>query len=162
MLLLCRGDKLRKQTITAFFIFTVSGGFSLLICRVLSNYILSLHFNNYRFWGEVINNFATFLSVLLFIIGNLGCACLVSIIPCIYLNQVKRLSIAFVLPYFCVIFLIYSLSVAFYLNLAGVTLPIISMFLYVVILPFICTAFPIWFAYSVYRIYRLAKASAEF
>lgn len=151
------GGHVIKRTVTTFFIFSLFGGFALVIGRVISSYILSQRFNNERFLIEIMGNFQDITSSLIFYIINCASACAIAIVPCVYLYQARRLPTSFMASYSLAVFLISAICAAFYINFVRLTLPLGALSIYIIVLPFICTIFPIWFAYGVYRIYWLAK-----
>jgi len=155
------GVVLRKQAIVAFLIFTVVGGIGLCVCRCMTNYFLYSRFFNDRFILDMMENFSSIAAILFYLAENLLEAAVFSIFPVVYLYQLKRLPIVFVMSYSGAIYLIGAIGVAFYLNLARVTLPVNSILVYVLLTPFLYIIVPIWFAYLVYYIYWLARTEMK-
>ncbi|WP_422533368.1 hypothetical protein [Bartonella apis] len=155
------GVVLRKQAVIAFLIFTVVGGFGLCVCRCMTNYFLYSRFFNDRFILDMMENFSSIAAILFYLAENLLEAAVFSIFPTVYLYQLKRLPIVFVMSYSGAIYLMGAIGVAFYLNLARVTLPLNSILVYVLLTPFLYIIVPIWVAYMVYYIYWLAHAEMK-
>ncbi|WP_297326707.1 hypothetical protein [uncultured Bartonella sp.] len=126
------------------------------------NYVLYSRFFNERFILEIVENFSSVTAFTIVIIENLLVSAVFSIFPTVYLYQLKKINITFVLTYSMTIYLIGAIGVAFYLNLARVTLPLSSILYYVLLAPFFYVILPIWFAYSVFRIYWLAHSQMKF
>lgn len=152
---------LRKQAIIAFLIFTVCGGIALFACRCLTNYFLYSRFFNERFILQLLENFNSVAAFTLFLAENLIAAAFFSIFPTVYLYQLKKVPFAFVLAYSVTIYLIGATGIAFYFNLARVTLPLDSILFYVLVTPFLYVILPIWFAYLVFCIYWLARSETK-
>lgn len=153
---------MRKEAIITFIIFIVFGGIASFVCRCLMNYVLYSRFFNERFILEIVENFSSVTAFTIVIIENLLVSAVFSIFPTVYLYQLKKINITFVLTYSMTIYLIGAIGVAFYLNLARVTLPLSSILYYVLLAPFFYVILPIWFAYSVFRIYWLAHSQMKF
>lgn len=109
----------------------------------------------------MMENFSSIAAILFYLAENLLEAAIFSIFPTVYLYQLKRLPIVFVMSYSGAIYLMGAIGVAFYLNLARVTLPLNSILVYVLLTPFLYIIVPIWFAYMVYYIYWLAHAEMK-
>lgn len=152
---------MRKQAIIAFLIFTVFGGIALFVCRCLTNYFLYSRFFNERFILQILENFSSVAAFTLFLGENLLAAAVFSIFPTVYLYQLKRVPVTFVLIYSITIYLIGATGIAFYFNLARVTLPLDSILFYVLLTPFFYIILPIWFAYFVFCIYWLAHSQTK-
>lgn len=153
---------LRFKTALVFIILSVFGGLALLAGRLTYSYLLSQRFHNDRFLNEMMNNFSNSELLCWFVAQNIGSACLISILPSLYFYTTQKLPFAFALSYSCAIFFVSVIGIAFYLNMARVTMPMESVAFYVVVLPLICIFLPIWFAYAVLRIYWLAKPQHSF
>ncbi len=157
-----RGESvLRSQAIKAFLIFSLVGGIGLFVCRYLTNYFLYSRFFNDRFILAMMENFNGVVAFALFFAENLLFAAVFSIFPAVYLYQLKKLPLVFVLSYSVAIYLVGAISIAFYLNLARVTLPLGSILVYVLLTPFLYIILPIFFAYLVYCIYWLAHTGTR-
>lgn len=156
-----RGSVLRKQTVIVFVIFSFFGGLALFACRCLTNYFLYSRFFNDRFIVALMENFNDVFALLLFLAENFLIAAIFSIFPTVYLYQLKKLPVVFVITYAGVIYLVAATGIAFYLNLARVTLPLGSILVYVLLTPFLYVIVPICFVYLVYCIYWLAQADTK-
>lgn len=152
---------LRKQAVIVFVIFSFFGGLALFACRCLTNYFLYSRFFNDRFILALMENFNGVFALLLFLAENFLIAAIFSIFPTVYLYQLKKLPVVFVITYAGVIYLVAATGIAFYLNLARVTLPLGSILVYVLLTPFLYVIVPICFVYLVYCIYWLAQADTK-
>ena len=155
------GIILRKQAVIVFVIFSFFGGLALFVCRCLTNYFLYSRFFNDRFLLAIMENFNSFVAFGLFLAENLLFAAIFSIFPTVYLYQLKKLPLVFVITYAGVIYLVAATGIAFYLNLARVTLPLGSILVYVLLTPFLYVIVPICFVYLVYCIYWLAQTETK-
>ena len=109
----------------------------------------------------MMENFNSFVAFGLFLAENFLFASIFSIFPTVYLYQLKKLPLVFVITYAGVIYLVAATCIAFYLNLARVTLPLGSILVYVLLTPFLYVIIPIGFVYLVYCIYWLAQTETK-
>lgn len=141
---------MRKQVVIIFFLFSILGGLALMACRVIANYLLAARFSNDRFLLSILSNFENASTTAFFIMENIVISCIISLYPCIYVYQMKKLPGIFVASYSCTLYFISAMGTAIYLNLARVTLPVGPHLHYVLFIPFLYVIVPIWFTYFIY------------